>query len=125
MSLITRPRYADALVEYRIEFPEAAAALDVVLTPSQATENYITAYFNTYQAFTITTELAQNVTSFTVSVSPDVPTTTTVGISMTVSQDNREMTLRSAVGLRADWTNRLGWVSDGGWPDGGYWVLVN
>lgn len=124
VSLITLARGSGQLVEYRLEFPENSP-LDVALNPSEAMADYITASIEYYPAFTITTVLAENVTQFDVSVAPDVPTTTTVGITMTVSQSDRKMTLRSAVNLRADWTNRLGWVVDSGWPGGGYWVLVN
>lgn len=125
VSMIGRDSRTNELVEYYIEFPGYASDLDDVINPSQATADYTAASRGSYPAWTIITVLAENVSAFAVSVAPDAPTTTTIGITLTVAQGGREMTIRSAVNLRADWTNRLAWVVDSGWPDGGYWVLTN
>ena len=129
VSIIRHDRTSRRLVEMRVAFPSnwSASAIrlhDSPLEIRRATEVYIQHILYFRNSYMVETVLAENVTDFNVTVSPAAPLTRTVGVRMTVSQGSRELTVHSAVSLRADQTDRVAWVPVDQWQQG-YWILTD
>lgn len=129
ISIISHNRAANQLVEKRVVFPNNWSEWVVrlhnsPLEPYQMTEAYTWQVFYFRNSYIVETVLAENVTDFDVTLSPAAPFTRTVGIRMMVSQGSRQLTVHSAVSLRADQTDRVAWVpADQHNP--GHWILTD
>jgi len=129
VSIISHDRTSNRLVEKRVAFPDWWSELVVRLHDSplelyEVTEAYIWQILYFRDSYIVETLLAENVTDFNVIVSPAAPLTKTVGLRMTVGQGRRELTIHSAVSLRADQTDRVAWVPGEQWSPG-YWILAD
>lgn len=129
VSIISHDPAVNRLVEMRVAFPsnwsESVVSLhDSPLELRRATEVYMPHILYFRNSYIVETVLAENVTDFDVTISPAAPLTKTVGMRMTVGQGSRELTVHSAVSLRADQTDRVAWVpADQHNP--GYWILTD
>jgi len=127
ISVIIWTYHGGNLYHNRVVFPDywpewMVEMYDSEIDINQVNSENIMMFVYGYEPYLSETLLADDVMSFDVSASPEAPLTKTVTITMAVTRGGREVTLRSAVNLRADRTDHVGWVTDG---STGYWTLVD
>ncbi len=115
--LVGRDSSLEQIRMHRIVFPDhlpeaAKAALDIELELEALTD--LNAVLSLLEAslYDQITVLAGDVRSFKVSVSPAAPMTELVGLTITVGPAERAVTLRTAVHLPAEVTDRVGIADD-------------
>ena len=124
LSTIVRDPRTQELVEVHYEVPDYFYdyGFDDSIELHEATATQAVTFLQYYSSYVAMTVLAENVSYFEATVSPEAPLTKTVGVTLTIGQGGRELTIRTAVNLRADQTDRVAWVP---YDDGGHWMLVN
>ncbi len=126
VTMIGWNRGSDVLHEYSVVFPDHWSDFWKSLYDAQMAVDDVkssnTSFFSTYSQYITDTPLADNVTNFQADSDEDAPMVKMLRISMTTSQGEQEVTLQTAVSLRAGRTDHLAWVD---YYDSGYWLLVD
>ena len=117
VSLVGRDSSLEQIRMHRIVFPdhwseETKASLDIELELDDLTDLDDVLAVLEASSYDQITVLAGDVRSFNVRVSPAAPMTELVGLTITVGPAERAVTLRTAVHLPADVTDRVGVADD-------------
>jgi len=130
ISTIAYDRQNKTLKEIHLEFPSTwpesmLKVADRSLTLYEVTAQYasISSFRSCYGPIMKNTVLAENVVDFTVAPWPYPPITKAIGVTMTVRQSDRTLTVRSAAKLRGDTVDRVAFAFGGG--QSGHWVLLD